>query len=72
MELRRPSEALNEYEASQQREPQRFRGLQGAGQAAQPGNRAKAWHYFSWLLELAGPGDLRPETEKARQYLADN
>jgi hypothetical protein len=33
MKLRRPSEALNEYEASQQREPQRFRGLQGAGQA---------------------------------------
>src|ERR1051325_1036470 len=40
MELKRPAEALKEYEASQQREPNRYRGLYGAGQAAaQSGNR---------------------------------
>ena len=73
MELRRPAEALKEYEASQQREPNRYRGLYGAGQAAaQSGNRDKARHYFSKLIELAGSGDLRPEMAKVRQYLASN
>src|SRR5205823_4410165 len=43
MELKRPAEAFKEYEASQQREPNRYRGLYGAGQAAaQSGNRDKA------------------------------
>jgi tetratricopeptide (TPR) repeat protein len=73
LELKRPAEALKEYEASQQREPNRYRGLYGAGQAAaQSGNRDKARHYFSKLIELAGSGDLRPEMEKARRYLASN
>ncbi len=73
MELKRPAEALKEYEVSQQREPNRYRGLYGAGQAAaQSGNRDKARHHFSKLIELAGSGDLRPETEKARRYLASN
>jgi tetratricopeptide (TPR) repeat protein len=73
MELGRPAEALKEYEASQQREPNRYRGLYGAGQAAaQSGNRDRARHYFSKLIELAGSGDLRPEMEKARRYLASN
>jgi tetratricopeptide (TPR) repeat protein len=73
MELTRPAEALKEYEASQQRESNRYRGLYGAGQAAaQTGNRDRARHYFSKLIELAGSGDLRPEMEKARRYLASN
>src|SRR5437879_1826717 len=73
LELKRPAEALREYEASQQREPNRYRGLYGAGQAAeQSGNRDKARQYFSKLIELVGSGDLRPETEKVRRYLARN
>jgi tetratricopeptide (TPR) repeat protein len=73
VELKRPVEALKEYESSQQREPNRYRGLYGAGQAAaQSGNRDKARHYFSKLIELASSGDLRPEMEKARRYLASN
>ena len=73
MELEHPAEALKEYEASQQREPNRYRGLYGAGQAAaHSGNRDKARYYFSKLIELAGSGDLRPEMENARQYLASN
>ena len=60
-------------ETSQLREPNRYRGLYGAGQAAaQSGNKDKARHYFSRMIELAGSGDLRPETEKARRYLANN
>jgi tetratricopeptide (TPR) repeat protein len=73
MNLKRPAEALKEYETSQQREPNRYRGLYGAGEAAaQSGNSDKARQYFSKLIELAGSGDPRPETEKARQYLASN
>jgi len=73
MDLKRPVEALTEYEASQLREPNRYRGLYGAGQAAaQSGNSAKARQYFSKLVELAGSSDLRPETENARRYLASN
>ena len=73
MVLKRPAEALKEYEASQQREPNRYRGLYGAGQAAaQSGNRDKARHNFSKLIELAGSGDSRPETEEARRYLVSN
>ena len=73
MELKRPADALKEYAASQQREPNRYRGLYGAGQAAaQSGNRDKARHYFSKLVEMAGSGDLRPEMENARRYLARN
>src|SRR5262245_3742618 len=71
MELGRPAEAFKEYEASQQREPNRYRGLYGAGQAAaQAGNRDKARQSFARLVELAGVGDPRPEMDKARQYLA--
>ena len=48
MELKRPAEALKEYEVSQQREPNRYRGLYGAGQAAaQSGDRDKARQHFS-------------------------
>jgi len=73
LEMKRPAEALKEYEASQLREPNRYRGLYGAGQAAaQSGNRDKARHYFSKLIELAGSGDFRPEMENARRYLASN
>jgi tetratricopeptide (TPR) repeat protein len=71
LQLNRPAEALQEYEASQQREPNRYRSLYGAGRAAaQSGNPDRARHYFSRLLELAGCGDPRPETANARRYLA--
>jgi tetratricopeptide (TPR) repeat protein len=73
LELKRPAEALKEYEASQQREPGRYRGLYGAGQAAaQSGNRDKARQYFTKLVGLARSGDARHETETARRYLASN
>jgi uncharacterized protein HemY len=73
LELKRPAEALKEYEASQLREPNRYRSLYGAVQAAeQSGNGDKARHYFSKLVELAGSSDLRPEMGNARRYLANN
>ncbi len=69
----KPAEALVAYEQSQVRDPNRYRSLYGAGQAAAgSGNRDKARYYFSRLINMTGSSDLRPETEKARQYLASN
>ena len=69
--LNRPAEALKEYEASQLREPNRFRGLYGAGFAAsQAGDRAKAKQYFGRLVEMAGKNPPRPEINGARAWLA--
>ena len=71
LESGRPAEALVEYEASQIRDPKRYRGYWGAGQAAaQAGNKEKSRFYFTHLVELAGSGDPRPELTKAREYLA--
>ena len=71
LELKQPALALKEYEASQKREPDRYRGLYGAAQAAaQSGDVAKAKHYYARLVEIAGGGDPRPELSRARTYLA--
>jgi hypothetical protein len=71
--LNRPAEALAAFEASHQREPDRFRGLYGAAQAAtRAGDAAKAKRYFGRLVEVAGQGDARPEMTEARAYLARN
>ncbi len=73
LELKRPAEALKEFEASQSREPDRFRGLYGAAQAAaRSGDIATAKRYFSRLLQIVGPGDGRPELALARTFLATN
>ena len=56
--LGQPAAALKEYEASQQREPNRFRGWYGAATAAaKSGDAAKATKYFSALTKLAEKGD---------------
>lgn len=71
LQLKRPAEALKEFEASQAREPNRFRGLHGAAlAAAQADDQAKAKLYFTRLVDLAGQGDARPEIGMARAWLA--
>ena len=71
LQLNRPAEALKEFEQAQTREPNRFRGLYGAGRAAaQAGDRDKAKYYFGRLVETASSGDPRPELADARDYLA--
>jgi uncharacterized protein HemY len=73
LELKRPAEALEQFEASQTREPERFRGLLGAAQAAvQSGDLARAKRYFARLVDMAGQGDPRPELAEARKFLAAN
>jgi tetratricopeptide (TPR) repeat protein len=71
LEMKRPAEALKEFEASEKHDPNRFRGLYGAAQAAaQSGDNAKAKRYFTRLIDLASKGDPRPEIEQAKTYLA--
>jgi len=73
LELKRPAEALKEFEASQLREPDRFRGLYGAARAAaQSGDLARAKRHFARLVDMAGQGDSRPELAEARKFLAAN
>jgi len=73
LELNRPAEALKDFETNEKRDPNRFRGLYGAAQAAaQSGDGAKAKRYFSRLINLAGKGDPRPEIDQAKTYLAKN
>ena len=73
LELKRPAEALKEFEAAHVREPDRFRGLYGAAQAAaQSGDTAKAKRFFARLVTIAGQGETRPELVQARTFLAAN
>jgi tetratricopeptide (TPR) repeat protein len=71
LESGRPGEALAEYERSQVHDPDRYRSLYGAGQAAaQSGDPARAKRYFVRLVEIAGQGTERPELAQARAFLA--
>jgi uncharacterized protein HemY len=73
LEMKRPAEALKEFEASEKHDPNRFRGIYGAAQAAaQSGDVAKAKNYLKRLVDLADKGDPRPEIEQAKVYLAKN
>ena len=56
MELGQPAEALPQYEASIAKEPNRFRGLYGAGLAAErAGDQARARAHFETLVMVASP-----------------
>ena len=69
MEARQPGAALKEFEASQQREPNRFRNYLGSAKAAEmAGDRAKAASYYQKLVALAKDADTdRPELANARK-----
>jgi tetratricopeptide (TPR) repeat protein len=72
LELKQPAQALKEFEASQVREPNRFRGYYGAARAAEAaGDRQKAREHFAKLVDLAKNADsARPELARAKEYLA--
>jgi tetratricopeptide (TPR) repeat protein len=71
LELKRPAEALKEFEASQIREPNRFHGFAGAARAAaESGDANKAKQHYTRLVELVGKGDGRPEVTRAKAFLA--
>jgi hypothetical protein len=70
----RPGDALKEFEAVQQVEPNRFRALAGAGRAAElAGDLAAARRYYGQVVELTASADTsRPEIEAARAFVAAN
>jgi tetratricopeptide (TPR) repeat protein len=72
MQVGQPAQALKEYEMSQEREPNRFRGLYGAATAAEAaGDRGKASQYYARVNELAKGGtSTRPEMMKVKASLA--
>jgi tetratricopeptide (TPR) repeat protein len=70
LELKRPEEALKEFDATLAREPNRFRSVYGAAKAASlSGDRAKARTYFAQLVKICERADTpaRRELTEARQ-----
>lgn len=71
LEAGRPKEALAAFQATTKKEPNRFRGIYGAGRAAEAaGDRAVAITYYTQLLEVAKEADTeRPELAAAKKFL---
>ncbi|WP_460574625.1 tetratricopeptide repeat protein [Hymenobacter coalescens] len=72
LELNRPDEALQSYQADLRHHPNRFNGLYGAALAAErTGQPDQARRYYQQLTEVANaPGANRPELAAARAFLA--
>jgi len=66
-----PTQALKEFESVMTREPNRYRTIAGAAQAAEnSGDRAKAARYSRQLVELTSEADApRPEIAQARSVI---
>jgi hypothetical protein len=74
LEAGKPAEALEEFEATMKKEPNRFRGVYGAAVAAErSADKAKAKNYYSQLLKICEHGDAgaRPELAAARKAATD-
>jgi tetratricopeptide (TPR) repeat protein len=72
LELKRPAEALVQYEAAIAKEPNRFRGIFGAARAAElAGDRDKARKHYGHLLHQVGDagGADRPELRQAKAFM---
>jgi len=66
LELKRPAESLKEFEATLTKEPNRFRSLYGAAEAAkQAGDRQTAQTYFQKLLKVSEHADKPGRRELA-------
>ncbi|MCW5515471.1 tetratricopeptide repeat protein [Muriicola sp. Z0-33] len=68
----KPKEALDAYEKSLKRTPNRFNGLYGAANASiQSGDLEKAKVYFEKLLEMtANSNSDRPEVTEAKMFIS--
>jgi len=72
LDLKKPAEALVEYQATMKKEPNRFRAVYGAAKAASlAGDRAKARTYYTQLLDICKKADSpgRPELAEARAFV---
>lgn len=73
LEAKRPKEALEQFERSMKKEPNRFRGVYGAARAAEAvGDQAKAKRLHQQLLGICTNADEpgRPELQSARKAAA--
>jgi tetratricopeptide (TPR) repeat protein len=72
LELKQPKAALEQFQRSLKRDPNRLRTLFGAGKAAQAsGDRDAAVGYYGRVKALGAQGDgLRAEVVYARDFLA--
>ena len=70
LEVKQPEAALKEYQASQKREPNRYRNYAGSARAADmAGDRVNAALYYQKLVVLTKDADtVRPELAAARKY----
>jgi tetratricopeptide (TPR) repeat protein len=70
IELKRPADALREYEASLKNAPNRFNGLYGAARSAElAGNAARAREHYDALLSICGKENHeRRELDHARAF----
>ncbi len=71
LELKRPSEALVEYQEALNILPNRFDSLYGAARAAESaGKPQEARDYFVRLAKIAAPGADRPELQEMKVNIA--
>ena len=73
LELKRPADALREYETTLKKEPNRFRTLYGAARAASmAGNDVAARRYYQELVKICAKADgpARPELTEARRFVS--
>jgi len=71
-DLKRPKDALVEYERDLQLSPSRFNGLYNAGMAGEAaGDKTKARQYYTALLKVTDNGlhTTRPEVDHAKAFL---
>jgi len=70
-ELKRPAEALAEYQTVLKNSPNRFDALLGAARAAQAsGDAPVAQSFYARLASICSPGADRPELAEAKTFLA--
>ena len=71
LQMGQAASALREFEAALKENPNRYRGLAGAAQAADlAGERQKAREYFEKLVVMTGKADAtRPEMGRAKAFL---
>jgi hypothetical protein len=72
LEIKRPQQALVEYQTDLRLNPNRFNGLYGAARAAEEaGKQSAATEYYALLLKTCDGGtSTRPELSRARELLA--
>jgi tetratricopeptide (TPR) repeat protein len=75
LQMHEPAQALQQFEATLNKEPGRFRALYGAAQAAQlSGSRETSQRYFREVLKVCGHADKpgRSEVLEAQRAISEN